>query len=138
MTGQRISRRPYLLRAMHQWMTDSALTPQILVDATHSGAEVPQSHVRDGRIALNLSYDATRHLDIGNEWLTFEARFGGVARSLRIPLEAIESIYARETGEGIVFPPEGASPTPTPTPTPEPSSPSTTPGARRPSLKIVK
>lgn len=133
MTGLRISRRPYLLRAMHQWMTDSGLTAQIMVDATQSGVEVPKAHVREGRIVLNISFDATRQLDIGNEWLIFEARFGGVAQTLRIPLEAIESVYARETGEGIVFPPEGTQPPASPTP---PATP--TPGARRPALKVVK
>lgn len=119
---------------MHQWMTDSGLTPLVVVDATQSGVDVPKSHVQDGRILLNLSNDATRHLDIGNEWLTFEARFGGVARSLRVPLEAVQSVYARETGEGIVFPPEESPPA-----GPAPSdSPPTEPSPRRPTLKIVK
>ena len=144
----RIPRRPYLLRAMHQWITDSGLTPQIMVDATLPGVDVPRAHVREGRIVLNVSYEATRHLDLGNDWLSFEARFGGVARQLRLPVLSVQGIYARETGEGLMFPPEGevpppaadadepASPQP---PTGDHASPKTSsPGRARPSLKIVK
>ena len=104
---QRLPRRPYLLRAMHQWMTDAGMTPHVLVDTYVTGVDVPKAHVRDGRIVLNLSLDATRHLDLGNELIGFEARFGGVARRVRVPVAAVLSIYARETGEGMVFPPEG-------------------------------
>lgn len=140
MTGvMRLSRRPYLLRAMHQWMTDSGLTPYVMVDAKLEGVDVPRAQVRDGQIVLNLSYDATRHLDIGADELRFEARFGGVARSVRVPMLAVISIYARETGEGIVFPPEESSPPP---PADEGatrgSSPSASPAPRRPTLKVVK
>lgn len=132
---------------MHQWMTDSGLTPQVIVDVTIDGVDVPKAHVREGRIVLNLSYDATRHLDIGNDWVMFEARFGGVARQLRFPTAAVLSVYARETGEGLVFPPEGESPPPA-----APSLGDASGGApsgsapqaggsgagRRPSLKVVK
>lgn len=104
---QRLPRRPYLLRAMHQWMSDAGMTPHVLVDAYIDGVDVPKAHVRDGRIVLNISLSATRHLDLGNEWIGFEARFAGVPRSVRIPVAAVLSIYARETGEGMVFPPEG-------------------------------
>jgi stringent starvation protein B len=104
---QRLPRRPYLLRAMHQWMSDSGMTPHVLVDTYFEGVDVPKAHVRDGRIVLNLGLAATRHLDLGNEWISFEARFAGVPRGVRIPVAAVLSIYARETGEGMVFPPEG-------------------------------
>ena len=67
MSSTVLPRRPYLLRAMHQWMTDSGLTPHVMVDAGASGADVPKAHVRDGRIVLNVSYSATRHLDLGND-----------------------------------------------------------------------
>jgi stringent starvation protein B len=80
-TGVRVSRRPYLLRAMHQWMTDSGLTPHVLVDAGVTGVDVPKEFVREGRIVLNVGYDATRNLDISNDWISFQARFGGVPRS---------------------------------------------------------
>jgi stringent starvation protein B len=150
-SGVRLSRRPYLLRAMHQWMTDSALTPQVLVDATVTGADVPKAFVRDGRIVLNIGYDATRNLDLGNDWVTFQARFGGVPRSVRFPLTAIHSIYARETGEGLVFPPEGEGPPALGESVPLPSSSASStlqsdagapepdpPPPRRPTLKVVK
>ena len=146
MTGMRVSRRPYLLRAMHQWMTDSGLTPHVLVDAGVTGVDVPKEFVREGRIVLNVGYDATRNLDISNDWISFQARFGGVPRSLRVPVIAVHSIYARESGEGLVFPPESDGP---PTlgdsatigsgPADEPTrDPPTPPTPRRPSLKVVK
>lgn len=154
MTVSRIPRRPYLMRAMHQWMTDNGLTPHLMVDATHDAVDVPRSHVRDGRVVLNVSYDATRHLDLGNDWVSFEARFGGVPRQLRFPTQAVQSIYARETGEGLMFPPEEGEPPPGPGPSADPpasgppagggggsgsGAPGTaTGGARRPSLKVVK
>ena len=105
---------------MHQWMTDGGLTPHLLVDATQDSVDVPRAHVRDGRIVLNVSYDATRHLDLGNDWVTFEARFGGVSRPLRIPTVAVLSIYARETGEGLMFGPEDGDPPPAPGPAVDP------------------
>ena len=135
---------------MHQWMTDSGLTPHLIVDASLRGVEVPTSHVRDGRIVLNVSYDATRHLDLGDEWVSFEARFGGVSRLLRFPTAAVLSVYARETGEGFVFPAEGDEPPPAEPPAgpAEPAGGSgsgggaagTKPGSapRRPTLKVVK
>jgi len=125
---------------MHQWMTDSGLTPQVIVDASLSGVEVPAAYVREGRIVLNLSYDATRHLDLGNDWVVFEARFGGVARQLRFPTAAVLSVYARETGEGLVFPAEGDEPPPAEPPAGAPSAgaPQAGGAARRPSLKVVK
>jgi stringent starvation protein B len=123
-------RRPYLLRAMHQWMSDAGMTPHVLVDTYVQGVDVPKAHVRDGRIVLNLSLEATRHLDLGNELIGFEARFGGVARLVRVPVAAVLSIYARETGEGMVFPPEGEMAPPSsllaPRPPDAPSAPGTT------------
>lgn len=131
---------------MHQWMTDSGLTPHVMVDADVSGVDVPKAQVREGRIVLNIGYDATRHLDLGNDWISFEARFGGVARQLRFPVLAVQSIYARETGEGIVFPPEDSlTPPEESTPgdaaaPPQGAAPAGAPSAspRRPSLKVVK
>lgn len=141
----RVPRRPYLLRAMHQWITDSGLTPQVMVDAEHEAVDVPRAHVREGRIVLNVSYDATRNLDLGNHWVTFEARFGGVARLLRFPVLAVQGIYARETGEGLMFPAEGDIQPPPEQPDPTsvasdapPLGTKPRPRADRPSLKIVK
>ncbi|MFO1400247.1 MAG: ClpXP protease specificity-enhancing factor [Steroidobacteraceae bacterium] len=97
------SRRPYLLRAMHEWMSDSGFTPHVIVDAGRPGAEVPQAYVKDGKIVLNLSWSATQHLVMGNDWIEFDARFGGVAQHVRVPVGAVLGVYARETGEGMVF-----------------------------------
>lgn len=131
---------------MHQWMTDSGLTPHLMVDATAPGVEVPVAHVREGRIVLNVSYDATRHLDIGDEWISFEARFSGVPRLLRFPAVVVQGIYARETGEGLMFPEGEDDPPPTTPiepppegPVPDRGAPPVAPsGGKRPSLKIVK
>jgi stringent starvation protein B len=97
------SRRPYLLRAMHEWMGDAMFTPHLIVDANLAGVEVPQAFVKDGRIVLNASLDATQGLQLGNEWIEFNARFSGVVHHVRIPVAAVLGIYARETGEGMVF-----------------------------------
>jgi stringent starvation protein B len=131
-------KRPYLLRALHQWMIDSNQTPHLVVDATHAGVAVPAEHVQDGRITLNLSYSATSNLAMGNDDISFDARFGGTARRVFVPVRAVLGIYARESGEGLVFPPDeyaaaaGAEPD---KPEPDPSAP---PPPRRASLKVVK
>jgi stringent starvation protein B len=131
-------KRPYLLRALHQWMIDNNQTPYLVVDAAYTGVAVPEQHIQDGRITLNLSYSATSNLAMGNDEISFDARFGGVARRVFIPVPAVLGIYARESGEGLVFPPDeyaaaadAAPGGPDPGP-PEPPSP------RRPSLKVVK
>jgi stringent starvation protein B len=97
------SRRPYLLRAMHEWMGDAGFTPHLIVDATRGGVDVPAAYVKDGKIVLNVSLSATQHLLIGNELVEFDARFAGVVHRVRVPVSAVLGIYARETGEGMVF-----------------------------------
>lgn len=97
------SRRPYLLRAMHEWMGDAGFTPHLIVDATRGGVDVPVTYVKDGKIVLNVSLSATQHLAIGNELVEFDARFAGVVHRVRVPISAVLGIYARETGEGMVF-----------------------------------
>jgi stringent starvation protein B len=97
------SKRPYLLRAMHEWMNDNGLTPHIVVDVTQAGVQVPHQHVQDGKIILNVSYDATQDLQLDNHQLTFSARFGGVAHHVIVPADAVLGIYARESGQGMVF-----------------------------------
>ncbi len=127
---------------MHEWMLDNGFTPHLVVDAKREGVRVPESHVKDGKIVLNVSPTATRALSLGNDAVTFEARFGGVSQQLVIPVAAVLGIYARETGQGMVFgeddapkpSPEGDEPSPSPPPTP--SSPAA--GGRRAKLKIVK
>lgn len=131
MSETRISRRPYMLRAMHQWMTDSGLTPHVIVNAEAADATVPRAYVKDGKIVLNLSYSATQRLDMANDWIEFDARFAGVIQHVRFPVTAVLGVYARETGEGMVFSGEDSGPEPPTKPTPEE-------GSRRPQLKVVK
>ena len=97
------SRRPYLLRAMHEWMGDSGFTPHVIVDATRPGVAVPAAFVKDGKIVLNISLSATQRLQLLNESLQFDARFSGVVHHVHVPITAVLGIYARETGEGMVF-----------------------------------
>ena len=98
-----LPKRPYLLRAMHQWITECGNTPHVIVDAGREGSEVPRAYVKDGKIVLNLSEGATQRLRLGNEEVEFEARFAGVIHHVRFPVSAVLGIYARETGEGMVF-----------------------------------
>jgi stringent starvation protein B len=128
------SKRPYLIRAMHEWMLDNNLTPHIVVDARHDGLELPQQHVSDGKLVLNVSMTATRGLTLGNDFLSFEARFAGVSRRLDIPVEAVLGIYARETGQGMIFT-EAESNDPGP---PDPPDKPAGPQGSRPALKVVK
>lgn len=132
---KKIARRPYLLRAMHQWMTDSDFTPHVIVNAEAEHVEVPRGYVKDGKIVLNTSYSATQRLEIGNDWVEFDARFSGVIHHLRFPVSAVLGIYARETGEGMVFSAEEGEPEP---PNQSGSGGADEGGSRRPQLKIVK
>ncbi len=96
------STKPYLLRAIWEWCCDNGFTPHIAVDVDHRTL-VPREFVRDGQIVLNLGTEATNKLQMGNELIEFQARFGGVARELSIPVERISAIYARENGAGMAF-----------------------------------
>lgn len=135
-------RRPYLLRAMHEWISDSGCTPHVVVDATVAGVEVPQQYVKDGKIVLNISGSATAQLVLGNDGISFNGRFGGASMSVRIPVEAVLAVYARETGQGMVFAEEA--PTPGGEPPSGPTGPSGSsgsdakPGTARPKLTVVK
>jgi stringent starvation protein B len=134
------SSRPYLIRAIWQWINDNAMTPHLLVDAGRDGVEVPSQFVQDGRIVLNISGSAVSDLDLGNDWISFRARFSGVARDLLIPVNAVLGIYARENGQGMAFPetPDGDGPQgPEPGPDGEDGA-ADSAGSKRPSLKIVK
>ena len=128
-----LPKRPFLLRAMHQWIAECGHTPHVIVDAAREGAEVPRAYVKDGKIVLNLSEGATQRLHMGNEEVEFDARFAGVIHHVRFPVSAVLGIYARETGEGMVFSEQDLGPEP-------PTRPSQTEegGARRPQLKVVK
>ncbi len=97
------STRPYLIRALYEWCTDNGLTPfiAVLVDET---VRVPNEYVKDGEIVLNISFDATSALTMGNEFIEFKGRFGGVARDIFVPVDRVVAIYARENGQGMAFP----------------------------------
>jgi stringent starvation protein B len=97
------STRPYLIRALYEWCTDSGFTPFIAVLVDES-VRVPNEFVKDGEIVLNISFDATSGLVLGNECIEFKGRFGGVARDIYVPIERVLAIYARENGQGMAFP----------------------------------
>ena len=97
------STRPYLIRALFEWCTDNGFTPHIAVRVDR-GVQVPREFVRDGEIVLNISYDATSGLQMGNDYISFTARFGGQPREIMVPVEQVMAIYARETGQGMAFP----------------------------------
>ncbi|MFB4393863.1 MULTISPECIES: ClpXP protease specificity-enhancing factor [unclassified Pseudomonas] len=97
------SSRPYLLRALYEWIVDNDCTPHMLVNAEYPAVQVPQGFASDGQIVLNISPSAVRSLHMDNEAVSFEGRFGGVAHSLYVPAGAILGIYARENGQGMVF-----------------------------------
>jgi stringent starvation protein B len=129
MPAQLTSRRPYLVRAMHEWMTANKQTPHLVVDAGVPGTEIPKAYVRNGRITLNVSWQATQGLKLGNEWVEFSARFGGVPQQVRVPVAAVLGIYARETGQGMLFQDDGDLPPPAPGPEDT---------GTRPKLRVVK
>jgi len=133
------SRRPYLLRAMHEWISDSQCTPHLVVDAGIAGVEVPRQYVQDGKIVLNVSWTATAQLQIGNEEIAFNGRFGGNSMQVRVPVAAVLAIYARETGQGMIFGEEDGEPPSATTPETPPEPPAgPPPGGARARLKIVK
>ena len=126
------SSRPYIMRALYEWIVDNDCTPYVLVDATVPNVMVPQQFVKDDQIVLNISPGAVMDFNISNEAVGFNGRFGGVATDVFVPISAVVGIYARENGQGMVFDPEEAVEPPDDSP-PEPDKPE-----GRPSLKIVK
>ncbi len=132
------SSRPYLIRAVHEWLCDNSLTPQLIVDAEYPGVQVPREHVQDGLIVLNVSLTAVSGLNLGNEAIEFAARFGGKSRSIRVPVDAVLGLHARENSVGMSFPREETHPAndggdgdDTP-PAPDGG------GSSRPALRVVK
>lgn len=99
-------KRPYLLRAFYEWIVDNGMTPYILVDARSEQVRVPRAYVKDGNIVLNISMTATQHLAMNNDEISFQARFGGKAFAIWLPIWAVQAIYSRETQESISFPPD--------------------------------
>jgi stringent starvation protein B len=123
---------------MHEWISDSNQTPHIVVDASMEGVEVPRQYVQGGKIILNVSSNATSMLSLGNEIVRFRARFGAATYDVSVPIAAVLGIYARETGQGMIFS-EADTPSPPPTPPSEPAPPSGTENKRtKPTLKVIK
>jgi stringent starvation protein B len=118
------STRPYLLRAFYAWIVDNQLTPHLIVDTTRPGVVVPQQYVKNGKIILNISPAAVHGLKIDNTSIEFSGRFGGTAYGILVPLTAVEAIYSKENGKGMVF-------------APEPDS-AKRPAPRKPVLKLIK
>ena len=96
--------RPYLIRALHEWCTDNGFTPYVAVRVDNS-VQVPREYVNDGEIVLNVGFDATSSLQLGNDYIEFKARFGGKSRDILVPVGRVVAIYARENGQGMAFPP---------------------------------
>lgn len=134
--------RPYFIRAINEWLLDQGMTPHLLVDATWPSAEVPQAFVEEGRIVLNIRPSAVRDLSLGNDYVTFSARFAGVTHAILVPMGAVLGIYSRENGEGLFFEsdeyPRGESVPPEP-PVGGPAGADGAGAARqRPGLRLVK
>ncbi len=126
--------KPYLIRAFYEWILDNDLTPHLMVDAEMDGVQVPAEFVSDGQIVLNISPSAVKTLDLGNEWVFFNARFGGIPQDIHVPMMAIKAIYAQENGKGMVFAEEENVPPPSsPPPTDKQKS-----ETKKPTLRVVK
>ncbi len=109
--------RPYLIRAIHEWICDNGLTTDLAVNTSYPGVEVPQDFVQDGQIVLNIAPRAVTQFIAGNDEITFSARFGGMPMTIRVPVNAVVAVFARENGQGMAFDPAETPPEPTP---PEP------------------
>ena len=141
------SQRPYLVRAIHEWISDNGMTPHLLVDANAAGVHVPPGTAKDGKVVLNIAERAVQQLSLGNEFITFGARFGGIAHEVFVPVDAVLAIYSRETGQGMALPDDipGNETAPTSdellheegTP-PDDTPPASPPPKGRPNLRVVK
>lgn len=128
------SSRPYLIRALYEWIVDNGLTPHLLIDATQEGLNAPLEYADKGKLVLNVAPRAVRTLNLGNDTIDFNARFGGAARDVCLPVQAVLAVYARENGQGMLFsesdgdePPSGPG-----------GSDSTRSGPKKPALRVVK
>ena len=129
--------KPYLIRAIHEWCSDSNLTPYLAV-RVDANTRVPVEHVKNGEIVLNVSHDATHRLTIGNDLIQFSARFHGVSRECSIPMEAVSGIFAKENGQGLMFPPEPAGENGAVAEASEPASPTAPTNGGKPRLHVIK
>lgn len=130
--------RPYLARAIYEWICDNQLTPYLLVDATQPHTDVPLQFVKDGQIVLNLAPHAVHQLHMSNDAITFSARFGGVAKEIYVPIRAVLGVYARENGQGLFFDPsEYEEIEETAVPETEETKQEAEPAKKKPSLRIL-
>jgi len=127
------SQKPYLIRAIYEWLVDNELTPYLLVSTAFEGVQVPEVYIHDGKIVLNIAPDAVRNFLADNDWISFSARFSGKSMELFIPIVAVQAIYGKENNEGMFFPDEDNAPPPSP-----PEDPQTSSSKSKPSLSIVK
>jgi stringent starvation protein B len=137
------SNRPYLLRAIYDWISDNNLTPYVLVDAGYEGVRVPPQVIKNGQVVLNLAMRAVANLDLGNEWISFQARFSGVSQAIHIPVQAVLALYAQENGQGMMFPADDSGDAPPTTAaesddTPPPDDGGDKPKRGAPHLRVVK
>ena len=135
------SSRPYLIRAMYQWIVDNGMTPHLLANASVDGCMVPDGYIQDGKIVLNIAPMAIGGLVLGDEDITFGARFNGVSESIYVPINAVEAIYARENGQGMMFSDDDESSSDTESEKFErdnDSAPDPDPDKPRPTLRVVK
>ena len=131
------SLKPYLIRAIYDWIVDNRFTPYLLVNVAVEGTQVPQAFVQDERIVLNLRPEAVHGLSLGNDYIAFSARFGGKPMQVNVPIRAVLALYAQENGRGMVFDEdeEGDDTSPPPSTATEPASPQE---RKKPVLRIVK
>jgi stringent starvation protein B len=126
--------KPYVVRAIYDWIVDNNCTPHVLIDAQSEGVMVPLDYVTEGQIVLNISPTAVVSLNLGNDAIAFSGRFGGVPMDVFLPLDSVLGIYARENGQGMIFEDDDDLDGSNPPPEPDPISPGS---ARKPSLKLV-
>jgi stringent starvation protein B len=131
------STKPYLIRAIHEWCSDSNFTPYLSVKVD-ANTRVPVEYVKDGEIVLNVSYDATHRLTIANDAVQFSARFNGVSRECSVPIDAVLGIFARENGQGLFFQVESPTQPAASDSNASTNTPSSPPNGTRPKLQIVK
>ena len=135
------SSRPYLIRALYEWIVDNEFTPHVFVNAKAVGVEVPQQYVnKDGQIVLNIAPGAVINLELANKSISFNARFGGIPTDVYVPCYAVMGIYAKENGQGMMFENEGHEPEPPPSDKDKNQNTSSKGASdkKRPALKVVK
>ena len=135
---QMTSSRPYLVRAMYQWIIDNGMTPHLLVDAAVEGVQVPVEHIQNGKIILNVAPMAISALVLGDTEITFSARFSGKSQGLHIPIEAVLAVYAKENGQGMMFSEDDGAVSSDDDPDLDPDPGSSSGKPKRPNLRVVK